>query len=224
MTTPLPLAHESPCFGCFTPCCYSYVVPVTALDVWRLQRSFAAPWQKLVEVQSGSIDYWDSFRLDESALRWSLRLQHRPAGQACRLLVEVPGGHARCGAHEGRPLACRAYPYKITDAGDIAFISHAMCPPPQRRAYELAMGAMKASVENELLDLELHVQALQRWDALALTVPRAQAFVVDDYVRWMLALWDAVALLRVGARAEWEPVVVRAIDAFPLPSVAGAGC
>jgi hypothetical protein len=222
----LPVVRaDAPCFGCAAPCCRSYVVPVTAYDVWRLCRALELPWQEVVEVRPGDPERFDCFRLDASATRHSLFIGHKPSG-ACRLLVELPGGTNRCGAHAGRPFACRIYPFKTapqTDLG-IDFISHAMCPPPHRAVFTSLMEVARPMVVDELAERDLHIRAVARWDQLVERVGAVEQLSAHDFVEWTRRLYDAVEPLRRGERSRWQLEVERAIDQFPLPELLTVAC
>jgi Fe-S-cluster containining protein len=191
---------------------------MTAFDVWRMARALELPWHEVAELGPGKAEEFDCFRLDDSERRHSLYLLRKPSG-ACRFLVELPDGPSRCGAHAGRPLACRTYPFKTVDTGDgLDFISHTQCPPRERALFEAARERYRPSVVDEMQERMLHVRAVHRWDQLAGTMP-PRTLEVRDYLLWTFQIYDAIARVRSGPRAAWQPEAERIIDSLPLPEV-----
>jgi Fe-S-cluster containining protein len=210
------IGSEPPCFACPAPCCSSYVVPITAFDLWRMARTLELPWQEVAEPGPGKAEEFDCFRLDDSERRHGFYLLRKPSG-ACRFLVELPDGPSRCGAHLGRPLACRTYPFKTVLTGDgLDFISHTLCPPRERALFEAARERFRPAVVDEMEERMLHVRAVHRWDQMAARLP-PRMLDARDYASWAFQIYDAIARVRVGARATWQPEAERIIDAWPLP-------
>lgn len=217
-------AGDSPCFGCTTPCCFEYIVPVSGHDLWRLAGALSLPWAELVTVRKTPDDWAESFMLDESNDRYAFILRKR-AGGACALLVTL-GAHHRCGVHASRPLACRVYPMHSAWRAPtgIDFAAHALCPPPQRARFDAAKGQLADDVIDQLGERALYVRAVARWEQAARRRPRAQPFVIDDYVRWTLALYGELEPLRRGPRVEWQRRAESYIAVYPLPSEWAPGC
>ncbi len=75
----------------------------------------------------------------------------------------------------------------------------------------------------EVGERHLYMRALERWDEAARTRPPAQAYQVDDSLRWAFALYDAIEELRrrapLGFSAGTAPVAT-----FPLPDESAPGC
>lgn len=218
---------ESPCFGCATPCCFEYEVPVSGFDVWRLCRTMQTPWTAVARVKREVVAETGSFRLDSTANSHTLWMRKKPNG-ACSLLLELPGQQHRCGAHDGRPLACRAYPMRRlpgppTAEFALGFIDHAMCPGPQRRAWELGRLAMVPSVEGEHFEKELYVRLSRRWNEMAMLVPRNQTMEPDEYLAWVFEVYDRLQPLRNVDGAAWPAVATAFIDGVALPTPVSIG-
>jgi Fe-S-cluster containining protein len=222
----LPLApDESPCFGCSTPCCVEYVVPISGHDLWRLTRALGVPWQELVTLRRTPDDWVESFRLHAGGERQAFLLRKKPSG-GCALLLELPDGSQRCGAHAARPLACRVYPFHSAWRAPtgIDFVPHALCPTIQRARYELRKGAMADEVIDTLAERALHIRAVERWEIAAGERTADSAFTADEYVAWLFRVFEAVEALRAGRREQWQPRALALIAGFLLPVELAPGC
>jgi hypothetical protein len=220
----LPLVDEPPCFTCTTPCCAEYIVPMSAFDVRRLELAIGVSWKALVEVRLTEERWVDSFRLDGSMRRYAIYLLRRPSG-ACNLLVELPGGHRRCGAHAGRPLACRIYPYKSSrhSPTGVEIVDHALCPPRERAVFEASLEALRPGVFDEMAERDLFLRAARRWDAMVSELPRMPTLEPEEYLAWMSEIYDAILPLRRGPREAWQKAAEQLIDAEPLPVLFTSG-
>ena len=221
----LPLANESPCFGCTTPCCFEYVVPVNGHDLWRLVRDLSLPWSELVTVRKTPGDWAESFALDEGNDRFAFLLPKRPGG-ACALVVSL-GAHHRCGVHASRPLACRVYPLHSAWRAPtgVDFAPHALCPPPQRARFAALKGALADDLLDQLGERALYLRVVARWEQAARLRSREQPLTVEEYVRWVLALYQELEPLRTGGpRGQWQPRAEAYVAVFPLPMEWAPGC
>jgi len=220
----LPVVADTPCFGCTTSCCLDYDVPVNAHDVWRLMRALAVPWRALVRPRPTPSDWMESFTLDDSGRKLALHLIRRGNG-ACALLTTLPDGAHRCGVHAERPLACRLYPYRgdWAPGAPVRMQADAICPPPQRAAYEAHARFAVIDVAGEVSERHLYMRILQRWSVAAQTRSAAQPYAVDDFLRWTFSLYDAIEPLRARG-AEFARAATALITAFPLPDESAPGC
>ena len=129
----------SPCDSCHAGCCRSFAVPVTGADIIRIEQGrglsfweFACRWAD----PQGKIarSYAPHFHFaDEPETPFVICLMHADSAflkgtTKCRFLMECapdeehPLGQARCGNYEHRPSACRAFPTKLNQTGDLAII------------------------------------------------------------------------------------------------------
>ena len=98
------------CATCAGECCRRYVVPVSVADVRAIVQATALhPAEFLALRAVAPAVPVPGFRLEPGGPEAMVVLDRR-AGGACTFLLELPGGHARCGAYGHRPLACRAFP------------------------------------------------------------------------------------------------------------------
>lgn len=93
----------------------------------------------------------DSFALDHSGRRYRLALnratsQSRPQ-PTCVFLFRVPGGAARCGLGEDRPMPCKTFPCELIE-GEVRVASAACSCGPW------ALDDVDVEAERALLDAE----------------------------------------------------------------------
>lgn len=217
----LPLVSDpatSACAGCAGDCCLSHVVPLSGYDLWRLCRGLGTPWDALAELAEERHPLHFGFRLDRSTVHFHFRLKRRASG-ACGLLLELPGGHRRCGVHALRPGACRAYPFTARDADPeaIAIGGHAICPPERAARYLAAAPAMRPLLDEDAAEEALFSRVLARWDLLARHTAPERPRALDDYLGFVDKAYRAVEPLRQGERRAWQPAAYRIVDALDVP-------
>jgi Fe-S-cluster containining protein len=96
------------CAGCDVDCCTGHVIPLNALDAWRIRSGMDIPFADfvgLVPWSKGAPCHY--VRLGDA--RYTMVLRRRGDG-SCSFLVRV-GQERRCGIHALRPDACRIFPY-----------------------------------------------------------------------------------------------------------------
>ncbi|QDT63680.1 YkgJ family cysteine cluster protein [Calycomorphotria hydatis] len=129
----------SPCQSCHAGCCRSFAVPLTGADILRIERDlsltfwdFACRWAD----PEGTISrrYAPQFYFsDEPQTPFVISLTHQaseflPGSSKCRFLMEgppengAPLGEARCGIYHSRPSACRAFPTKFNETGELTVL------------------------------------------------------------------------------------------------------
>lgn len=129
----------SPCNGCHAGCCRSFAVPLTGADILRIERArglsfwdFACRW----EDRAGLISHGlvpQLFFPDEPATPFVICLRQDasrlfPNSTKCRFLVEEsptsdsPLGKAQCSIHGVHPSACRIYPTRLNETGQLAVL------------------------------------------------------------------------------------------------------
>lgn len=130
----------SPCESCHAGCCRSFAIPVTGADVLRIERGLNLSFAEFVcrwADPDGIIaqNYAPHlFFEDEPETPFVLALMHHesvyfPDTTKCEFLVEGqpdaehPNGQARCGIYENRPAACRVFPVRFNETGELAVIN-----------------------------------------------------------------------------------------------------
>ena len=135
------IQRQSPCASCHSGCCRSFAVPLTGADVLRIQNrlnlsfwDFACRWAD----PEGTISRNHAphfYFADEPETPFVICLLHKQSAffqgtTTCQFLIEGepdeehPLGIARCGIYEARPVACRCFPAKLNDTGDLAIIEN----------------------------------------------------------------------------------------------------
>lgn len=129
----------SPCDTCHGGCCRAFAIPITGADILRIQQDlklsfwdFACRWADPEGIIANK--YAPHFHFaDEPDTPFVIALKHEqshflPGTDKCRFLMETPAdensplGLGRCGIYESRPAACRAFPTKFNDSGELAVI------------------------------------------------------------------------------------------------------
>lgn len=127
------------CSDCHAGCCRSFAVPMTGADVIQIVDSqqktfweFGCRWAD----PEGMIarNYAPHFHFaDEPRTQFVICLRHveseqHPGTSRCIFLKEespseeVPLGRAGCSIYESRPAACRVFPVKFNQAGELPII------------------------------------------------------------------------------------------------------
>ncbi|HID23018.1 MAG TPA: YkgJ family cysteine cluster protein [Planctomycetaceae bacterium] len=127
------------CDGCHAGCCRTFAVPVTGADIIRICRAtglsfwdFVCRWAD----SDGHIakDIAPHFHFpDDPQTPFVIALAHTasevfPRTTKCRFLLEClpdpthPLGQGRCQVYAHRPAACRAFPTKFDETGELALL------------------------------------------------------------------------------------------------------
>ena len=148
--------NSTPCDSCHGGCCRSFAVPVTGADILRLERALPLEFWQFVcrwADPQGHIarNHAPHFHFaDEPATPFVICLMHSQSHflhgtTKCRFLMECepdeahPLGRARCGVYGQRPGACRAFPARLDESGELVLLTGV----PERgraggeRAYDL---------------------------------------------------------------------------------------
>src|SRR6266498_4427592 len=153
--TPAPAATLSPeptaanpCATC-GQCCRSYIVSVCGHDVWQIStRQRLSPERFLVACPQDE-PRRDGFLLVATGATYGLMLDQQgplEATQPCVFLLQLGGGHARCGIYDHRPVVCQAYPMGRSDAG-ILKRDNVLCPPDSWSPSQLRHPAWRPALQ-----------------------------------------------------------------------------
>lgn len=153
------------CATCVGQCCRRYLVPVTAADVGRIVAATAlhpAEFLALHEVTGGR----RGFRLDPAGPPHLLVLDQREApDQSCVFLMELPGGHGRCGAYAARPLACRTFPMVLRH-GTAALRPDTPCGPTGWNLAAMDLSARRRQLREQAAAWGVHARVVAEWNAM----------------------------------------------------------
>ncbi|VAX39087.1 hypothetical protein MNBD_PLANCTO02-410 [hydrothermal vent metagenome] len=127
------------CEGCHAGCCRSFAVPVTGADIIKIEHDlklsfwdFVCRWEDKEGNIAGKYAPHVYFS-DEPETPFVICLVQTKSSfltktDKCQFLVEEepdsthPLGVAHCGIYNTRPSACRAFPTKLNETGELAVI------------------------------------------------------------------------------------------------------
>lgn len=127
------------CSGCHSGCCRSFAVPVTGADILVLMRKkelsfwdFACRWADPEGIIARNHAPQFYFR-DDPQMPYVICLMHHEstqfAGTTCCSFLEEdaptpekPLGEGRCSIYHERPMACRAFPTRLSQSGTLAIL------------------------------------------------------------------------------------------------------
>lgn len=129
----------SVCKNCHAGCCRSFAVPVTGADILRIEQRLKLTFWDFVcrwadpEGRIAQKHAPHFYFRDEIQTPFVISLKHSasafyPGTTKCQFLTEcAPSGPcetgaARCGVYHHRPAACRAFPTKLNETGELAII------------------------------------------------------------------------------------------------------
>ena len=129
----------SPCQGCHAGCCRSFAIPVTGADIIRIQRDsrlefwdfvyrWADPQGMIVRNYAPHFFFQDEPETPFAICLKQVDSDHLHNIPKCLFLKEEaptkehPLGTASCGNYENRPAACRVFPTKMSDTGELPVI------------------------------------------------------------------------------------------------------
>lgn len=187
---------HNPCATCGI-CCRSYVVPLCGYDVWLIAtRQRLSPEQFLVACPQETPG-WDGFRLERDGPAYGLALDKRGRFRPrapCIFLLELAGGHSRCGIYPHRPVVCASYPAALV-AQRVAERQDALCPPDSWPEAALARPAWRASLQRLRMQYDLYYEAVTRWNARVATLPAGQHRPLHEYYSYVINVYDRLAAL-----------------------------
>jgi Fe-S-cluster containining protein len=198
MSAPL----HNPCATCGA-CCRSYLVPVCGYDVWRISTSQRlGPEQFLVPVPQDP-PRTDGFLLDLDEPPYGLALDKRGQfhpNQPCIFLVELKGGHSRCGIYAHRPTVCQAYPMTLMDDETMLY-PDALCPPGSWPAAEVRRPSWREAIARRTMHFALYEDVVSRWNARMLAAPPGTVFSLFAFYAYLINVYDRLDTLNraVGA-------------------------
>ncbi|HEX5414891.1 MAG TPA: YkgJ family cysteine cluster protein [Chloroflexota bacterium] len=194
-TSTLPVVPRNPCKTC-SLCCRSYAVPVNGQDVWRIWRSQRLPPDKFVVPVEVAKDRPDALRLSADGGPILLILDTR-AKEAhpgpCIFLLDLPGGHDRCGIYVDRPAACRAYPMVQTRDG-IVVKPKALCPSESWTADDTRKESWSRVVREADVQHDIYSLVVANWNEHVGHYPERQ-FTLDEFYGYLFNVYERIAAL-----------------------------
>ena len=191
------------CAGCHGDCCTVHDVPLSAFELRRLRRALGLPWNAVATVVEDRNMLARGVRLSRAPVWKRFNLRRRPSG-ACQFLLELEGGHRRCGVHALRPGACRIYPLLPDRTAQLGvFVSgHAICPPERAALYGEAAASLTAIVDEDTAEELLWDRMVDRWELYGAS--SVEGFSIETFLAWCDGILDRIDALRVGDRGQWQ--------------------
>jgi len=185
---------RSPCATCGI-CCRSYVVSLLGYDVWRISRGLHLSPELFVLAHDQPQPADDGFLLEPDGWPQGLALDKQgpfDPKQPCVFLLELGGGHARCGIYEHRPAVCRTYPMALREAVT-RLRDDALCPAGAWSEEQVGNPAWRADLADYRRRWDEYVEVVDRWNASVRCAPPATRFAVPAFFRYLLNVYDARA-------------------------------
>ena len=191
----------SPCSTCGV-CCRNYLVPLCGRDVWRISTSQHLPPEQFVFARAAQSRAADAFHLDqEQAYHLALDKRGRMRVQSpCVFLVELGGGHSRCGIYAERPVVCRTYPMHLGNA--VAQMrTDVLCPPGAWPPAALAQPSWTAALLWQRMHLDIYHLVVARWNLRMAARGDGARASLGEYLSYLLNIYESLDRLErsVGA-------------------------
>ncbi len=216
----MSVVPSNPCATCGL-CCRSYIVPVCGYDVWLIStREHLSPEQYLILCPQEPPGL-DGFRLSADSPPYGLALDKKgrfEAKRPCVFLVQMAGGHDRCGIYDHRPVVCQGYPMAIW-SGVVFKRSESMCPPNSWPEDAAQRPGWRAALQRFYMYMDIYIQIVARWNSHILARP---GYIVPApaYFDYLLNIYDRLDSLTqqfgpaqmAQVEAEWPTVPRPATD------------
>jgi hypothetical protein len=172
-------------------------VPVCGYDVWRIStRQRLAPEQFLVPCPQDS-PRSDGFLLARDEPTYGLALDKRGQfhpGQPCIFLVDLKGGHSRCGIYADRPTVCQAYPMTLMDDATILY-PDALCPPGSWPEAVVRRPSWREAIARRMMHFGVYEDVITRWNARVLEAAPGTAFSLFAFYDYLINVYDRLDTL-----------------------------
>jgi Fe-S-cluster containining protein len=216
-----PGGPRNPCATCGN-CCRDYVVPVFGQDIWRIATGQRlGPEQFVVAYPQFKEVHTDAFRLQRDGYWFGLMLDKRgqlKPGRPCIFLVDLGGGHSRCGIYGQRPSACQIYPM-VAWSGVVAQRPDSHCPPDSWPLAELVRPAWRTGLQGLRMQLDVYGEAVGRWNARINASPPGKEYVLPEFLAYVMNVYDRLAALDAAAGAETLSQVIATWPNFPRATI-----
>jgi Fe-S-cluster containining protein len=170
------------------------VVSLLGYDVWRISRSLRLSPEHFVLAHDQPEPANDGFLLEPGGWPQGLALDKRGEFQPsapCVFLVELGGGHARCGIYEHRPGVCRTYPMALRGVTR-TIRDDRLCPPDAWTGDELKASRWQPDLRSYGIEWERYVEVVDGWNrrvqaGTRASVPRYLEYLMNAYDRMQAA-------------------------------------
>jgi Fe-S-cluster containining protein len=175
------------------------VVSLLGYDVWRISRELHLSPELFVLVHDQPEPADDGFLLEPNGRPQGLALDKQGEfhpKQPCVFLLELGGGHARCGIYQHRPAVCRTYPMALRDVvtqvrGD------ALCPPGAWSEEQIGDPEWRGHLAEYQRRWEEYVEVVDRWNERVRSAGIGR-FSGPEYLRYLMNMYDTLAMTEEG--------------------------
>jgi Fe-S-cluster containining protein len=170
-------------------------VPLSGYDVWRIATAQRLPPQQFLVSMSAKNPDPETFRLRRDGIQFRLALEKRgefvPDGP-CVFLVELGGGHSRCGIYPDRPHACQVYPMSIS-RGILGVGANVLCPPDSWLEEDLALRHWRDAHRRMRRHWDVYIEVVRRWNAYIDALDVREQSSLTDYLTYLMNVYAALA-------------------------------
>lgn len=192
------------CLSCEGRCCTAYIVPLTGNDVWRIVEAQRLAPGRFVQREPEDYPTSTGFLLRPGGATYAISLRHqyvRRNERPCIFLMHLREGVQRCGIYPHRPLACQTYPMQLRPAG-VGAREDMLCPAGSWAGITEQPDAWRERLLRQDDEWERYARVVQAWNSAVQLRPADSGYVLDDYLAYLIAAYDAfIASEQVAARA-----------------------
>jgi Fe-S-cluster containining protein len=195
--TARPPAPESanPCATCGA-CCRSYVVQVCGHDIWQISSTYRLAPERFLVAYELPTPSADGFKLGADGPSLGLMLDKRgklALKRACVFLLDLGGGHSRCGIYGDRPVVCRAYPM-VAPQGHLGLRPGALCAPGAWSDAQIGQPAWRVKVARVHFAFDVYRGVVAQWNERVADA-RGTVFTLSEYLSYIFNVYAAIASL-----------------------------
>jgi Fe-S-cluster containining protein len=167
-------------------------VSLLGSDVWRISRALRLSPELFVLAHDQPEPADDGFLLEPEGWPQGLALDKRgpfAPEQPCVFLVELGGGHARCGIYEHRPAVCRTYPMELRAAA--TQVRHdALCDAGAWPDDQIGVPSWSAALRSYREQWDEYVAVVEEWNRVVRSAPPGTRYSVPAFLRFLLNRYD----------------------------------
>ena len=227
----MPGVNIRACDRCDGRCCYNYTVLVTGYDAWLIASAQRLALEQFLVQTAETKRTAAGFAIDHTDATYAIALSRRegPTERTpCIFLMQLPGGHGRCGIYPHRPAACRVFPAEL-QKGSVAIREDAVCPPGSWNIAAMDLPAWRMSLLRAHLEWAIYYLVVKRWNEAVAASPSGAVCSPLQYYAYLMNVYHGME----PARREVDETHMNAIvtgwassqrmpDGIPADESAGA--
>ncbi|CAA9265341.1 MAG: hypothetical protein AVDCRST_MAG77-2798 [uncultured Chloroflexi bacterium] len=227
--SPTASGAANPCDTC-SACCRSYAVPLCGHDVWQISARQRLSPEQFVLLYPEQEPRPEAFQLEAGGQPYTLVLDKKgrfALKSACVFLVELPGGHARCGVYGHRPVVCQSYPMSMWSRV-VRPRRETLCPPDSWPPAAVTNPRWAAALQRLCLHQDIYCEVVTRWNARVAAHPE-RGFALMEFFSFLLNVYQRLDAIRQELGEEGMARVEASWPTFPRPpydsheALSGAG-